>query len=388
MGFFAGGSLRSTKSIVLSTLKTALPKFVGVDVFCGAGGMTLGAQTAGIDVVACVENDPNPVATYSHNIKNVTVYAQDIKTWNAFPQTSRGDVKVLFGGPPCQGFSTSNQQTRKLTNDKNWLFAEFLRVAAEWGPDWIVFENVKGIAETADGIFLATVLSQIEKLGYDVTHDFLQAFDFGVPQRRTRLFVVGAPKGTPFSMPEGWSEPPLTVWDAISDLPRLENGATKGFLPYRFAPRTEYQRSMRGGLEECSGHLVTRNFDFVIKRYSHIPQGGNWEDIPDRLMKTYADKTNCHTGIYHRLNEKKPSLVIGNFRKNMLIHPRQDRGLSVREAARLQSFPDHYEFKGSIGFQQQQVGNAVPPLLAQAVFESVIEAHLAAAGADRIAKAA
>lgn len=355
-----------------------VPKFVGVDLFSGAGGMTLGAQAAGIEVAACVESDSNPVATYSHNIKKVTVYHQEIKDWNAFPVTGPRDIKVLFGGPPCQGFSTSNQQTRRLTNDSNWLFAEFLRVVAEWQPDWIVFENVKGIAETAKGIFLETVVSQIEKLGYDVTHEFLQAFKFGVPQRRTRLFVVGAPKGMAFSMPKGSSDTPLTVWDAISDLPKLENGATKSILPYRTAARTDYQRRMRGKKRQCSGHLVTRNFDFVIERYSHIPQGGNWEDIPDRLMKTYADKTNCHTGIYHRLDEDKPSLVIGNFRKNMLIHPRQNRGLSVREAARLQSFPDHYEFKGSIGFQQQQVGNAVPPLLAEAVFHSVIDAHLTA----------
>jgi DNA (cytosine-5)-methyltransferase 1 len=112
------------------------------------------------------------------------------------------------------------------------------------------------------------------------------------------------------------------VWDAISDLPKLENGAIKGFLPYRTAARTDYQQLMRGDLEQCSGHLVTRNFDFVLERYRYIPQGGNFKDIPDRLMKNYADKSNCHTGIYQRLDEGRPSIVIGNFRKNMLIHPR------------------------------------------------------------------
>jgi DNA (cytosine-5)-methyltransferase 1 len=385
-------TVRTVKATTLRSLKTASPaspKFIGVDLFAGAGGMTLGAQAAGIDVAACVENDPNPAETYSHNIKDVTLYPHDVTTWNAFPTTRPGEVKILFGGPPCQGFSTSNQRTRKLTNDNNWLFAEFFRVAEEWRPDWIVFENVKGIAETERGVFLDSVLAQVGKLGYNVTHAFLQAFEFGIPQRRTRLFVVGAPKGTAFAMPTASVKIPLTVWDAISDLPRLKNGAMKGVLPYRSAPRTDYQRLMRGNLQECSGHLVTRNFDFVIERYKHIPKGGNWEDIPDRLMKTYADKTKCHTGIYHRLDEKKPSIVIGNFRKNMLIHPRQDRGLSVREAARLQSFPDHYEFKGSIGFQQQQVGNAVPPLLAKAVFQSVVKAHVASlARASQVAKAA
>ena len=110
----------------------------------------------------------------------------------------------------------------------------------------------------------------------------------------------------------------------------------------------------------------------ILERYKYIPQGGNWENIPNRLMKNYADKSRCHTGIYRRLKEDEPSVVIGNYRKNMLIHPTEDRGLSVREAARLQSFPDWFKFKGTIGSQQQQVGNAVPPLLAKAVFTSLM----------------
>jgi DNA (cytosine-5)-methyltransferase 1 len=129
---------------------------------------------------------------------------------------------------------------------------------------------------------------------------------------------------------------------------------------------------MRNGRRLVSGNLVTRNSAFVIDRYPHVPQGGNWEDIPEHLMQNYSDRTKCHTGIYHRLHPDQPSVVIGNFRKNMLIHPTQHRGLSVREAARIQSFPDSYRFTGSIGFQQQQVANAVPPLLATAVFKTLL----------------
>jgi DNA (cytosine-5)-methyltransferase 1 len=237
---------------------------------------------------------------------------------------------------------------------------------------------VKGIAETAKGIFLDRILSEIKGRGYTVAHGFLQAADFGVPQRRTRLFIAGSRSGITLRIPtpDGHSTP--TVWDAISDLSRLSNGASTSRLPYRCEPETRYQHQMRNGQAESTNNLVSRNLDYVLRRYQHIPQGGNWEDIPGRLMRNYQDKTNCHTGIYLRLREDQVSVVIGNFRKNMLIHPRQHRGLSVREAARLQSFPDNYEFKGSIGFQQQQVGNAVPPLLAKAVFESIIRCHLAA----------
>lgn len=130
---------------------------------------------------------------------------------------------------------------------------------------------------------------------------------------------------------------------------------------------------MRNGSNEAHQNYVSRNADYVIERYSYIKQGENWRAIPDELMRNYADKSNCHSGIYKRLVADKPSIVISNYRKNMLIHPYQDRGLSVREAARLQSFPDHFIFKGSLMHIQQQIGNAVPPLLAKAVFDKILE---------------
>jgi DNA (cytosine-5)-methyltransferase 1 len=337
--------------------------------------MTLGARLAGIDVVAAMDNDLHAAWTYRHNNRNVALTEGDARAYVSYPSVKRGDVKILFGGPPCQGFSTSNQRTRNSANRDNWLFKEFLRVAEEWKPNWLVFENVKGIAETEKGAFLDRILESVEFCGYTAIYGFVQASDFGVPQRRTRLFVIGSLHGVEAELPIPIDSEPPTVWEAISDLPRLDNGATISVLPYRTESRSDYQTSMRCGMSECSNHLVSRNFDYVIDRYSYIPQGGNFEDIPAHLMRNYAKVENCHTGIYHRLLECEPSVVIGNYRKNMLIHPRQDRGLSVREAARLQSFPDWYEFQGSIGFQQQQVGNAVPPLLAKAVFDAVVHAH-------------
>ena len=241
-------------------------------------------------------------------------------------------------------------------------------------PEWVVFENVRGIVNTAGGTFLRQVVERLAKLGYEHSHGLLNAVDFGVPQDRARFFLIGSRSGLKLPLPGRTRRKTVTVRDAIGDLPRLRNGAFVSRMPYAKNPQTAYARRMRNRQETSPNHLVSYNARSVLTRYKYIPQGGNWEDIPARLMRNYADRSRCHTGIYHRLRRDKPSVVIGNYRKNMLIHPTQDRGLSVREAARIQSFPDWYEFHGSIGFQQQQVGNAVPPMLAEAVFASLIGA--------------
>ena len=351
-----------------------MPRIIGIDLFSGAGGMTLGAKNAGIDIKLAVELDPHAAATYKLNHPEVSVHNNDIRLLQEIPvQREEGDVSVLFGGPPCQGFSTSNQRTRNAENTGNYLYQEFVRVTDIWEPDWVVFENVRGITETENGAFLEQTINDLTGLGYTCEHQILNAADFGVPQRRSRLFVVASRHRIDFNFPTGARVGnPLPVRDALDDLKDLENGARQDMLPYNadVAP-SEYALQLRTDARLISGHLVSRNADFVLERYPHIPQGGNWENIPEHLMTNYADRSRCHTGIYHRLNLDTPSVVIGNYRKNMLIHPTQHRGLSVREAARIQSFPDWYRFAGTIGFQQQQVGNAVPPLLAQAVFASI-----------------
>jgi len=235
-----------------------------------------------------------------------------------------------------------------------------------------VFENVTGIKQTKGGIFLQCVLTELKSYGYTVSSWILNAVDYGVPQRRSRLFVLGSLYGIGIEHPEPTVSKYVTVGEAISDLPHLPNGASINRMPYKCDAKFNYARLMRGSLQQSPNHLVTRNAPHILERYEHIPQGGNWENIPIQMMSNYTDRSRCHTGIYRRLQEDESSVVIGNYRKNMLIHPTQNRGLSVREAARLQSFPDWYEFKGSIGFQQQQVGNAVPPLLAEAVFRSIL----------------
>jgi DNA (cytosine-5)-methyltransferase 1 len=346
---------------------------VGVDLFCGAGGMTLGAKLAGIRVAFAVESDFHAAETYRTNHPEVRLFQKDIRSLKKIPVAKKKDQTILFGGPPCQGFSTSNQRTRGRTNKGNWMFQEFLRLANSWQPDWIVFENVKGILETEQGAFLDLILEGFKDLGYAVTAGKLNASSFGVPQHRERLFVIGSRHGAQLQLPRAIHKKAIPVKTAIGDLPDLENGATINLLPYKRNNRSAYVRQLRNGDTSVTGNLVTRNAEFVLQRYKHVPQGGNWKDIPSSLMRNYRENYECHTKIYHRLDPERPSTVIGNYRKNMLIHPFQDRGLSVREAARIQSFPDNYHFCGSIGFQQQQVGNAVPPLLALAVFKDLIK---------------
>ncbi|MBF0283310.1 MAG: DNA cytosine methyltransferase [Magnetococcales bacterium] len=345
---------------------------IGIDLFAGAGGLSVGAVMAGIRVELAIDIDRHALATFRSNHIGTKIIETDIRKYKPEELPKRKEPLILFGGPPCQGFSVSNQRTRSSKNDTNWLFVEFIRIAKGIQPDWILFENVTGILETAGGQFAEQARDGMEKLGYTTNAGVLNASKFGVAQKRSRFFIVGRKGGPMPELPQPITSPEVTVSDAILDLPNLENGAQTSCLPYKMDPASPYATLLRGNLTESANHLVTRNAPLILERYKHIPPGGNWEDIPPELMANYKDRGRCHTGIYHRLHPNQPSVVIGNFRKNMLIHPFQDRGLSVREAARLQSFPDWYEFKGSIGFQQQQVGNAVPPLLAKAVFEQII----------------
>jgi DNA (cytosine-5)-methyltransferase 1 len=341
-----------------------------LDLFCGAGGLALGAKLAGVEVVQAVEKDVHAATTYSFNFPDVSMFLGSVEDYSEINLHVKPDL--IFGGPPCQGYSTSNQRTRTKNNPTNWLYKEFIRIVSLVEPTWVVMENVKGLIETENKYFLGSIISGFESVGYKVTFFVLNAVEFGVPQKRGRLFIVGNKSNYSFKICQEKFQKEVTVGEAINDLPMLINGADIDRLPYRHPCSSSYAKTLRGAAESCTNNIVTRNADYIIERYKHIPPGGNWANIPLSLMKNYKNRLKCHTGIYHRLHNDFASVVIGNFRKNMLVHPTQDRGLSVREAARIQSFPDWFEFKGSIGFQQQQVGNAVPPILAKVVFDSIL----------------
>ena len=344
--------------------------------------MSLGAFLSGIPVTAAIEVDHHSARTYAANHSNTHLVIEDVKslTSGSIRAFRRGiqDPLVLFGGLPCQGFSYSNPRHRNRDNNTNWLFKDFLNIAHILKPEWIVIENVRGIGDTAKGYFLNRIVSGLTDESYRVTHGPLNAAHYAVPQNRTRYFIVANRTQRKYSLPPPNPQRHVTVRDAIRDLPELHNGNAENELPYGSHHPSDYAKTMRSSHMTCRNNLVTRNNPLVIERYKHIPQGSNWTALPSRLLSNYQDASRCHTGIYHRLRYDRPAVVIGNYRKNMLIHPVQHRGLSVREAARLQSFPDTYEFTGSIGFQQQQVANAVPPLLAKVVFASIMESENAA----------
>lgn len=363
--------------------KTRTKSPLAIDLFAGAGGLSRGFRDAGFQVIQAIERDSRAYATYTANHPDTDTICADIRDLDPVCCLQRiglnpGDIAIVVGGPPCQGFSESNRRTRTIANPQNHLHRQFLRFVEHVTPEWVVLENVAGLRTMGKGLALNDIIDSLMALGYNADYRILNAATHGVPQIRKRLFVIANRLDLPIPTVPEIDPPtritPVTVRDAISDLPFLPNGASVDILAYRTNAQSGFQTRMRHGrCGQVSGNLVTRNASYILQRYRHIPQGGNWKDIPAHLLTNYRDVTRCHTGIYHRLNWNQPSKVIGNFRKNMLVHPEQDRGLSVREAARLQSFPDDYEFHGTIGFCQQQVADAVPPLLAKAVGSTILD---------------
>lgn len=363
-----------SKNNILSNVKeTQHPELIGVDIFSGAGGLSLGAEMEGIKVQYAIELNSSAAKTFVRNHSGAKVICEDIRTLNPKEIIKDKNVFVTMGGPPCQGFSLSNTRNRTMDNPNNQLFKEFVRFVKELSPTWFVFENVLGLTKIDKGETQKMIETSFEELGYTVNSSILWASDYGVPQNRFRFFLVGNKHGVKFQFPPK-QERKVTVEEAIGDLPLLNNGDNIESLPYRipWSEASAYAQLMRSDSKVSMQNYVSRNNDLVIERYKHIGQGQNWRAIPEELMFNYADKKRCHSAIYKRLKADEPSVVISNYRKSMLIHPHQHRGLSVREAARIQSFPDNFIFEGPISHIQQQIGNAVPPLLAKAVMHQIL----------------
>lgn len=240
---------------------------IGIDIFSGAGGLSLGAEFAGINVVLAIEKEPNAAKTFCRNHSTVKMLCVDISEINPLDHI-QCPVFVVFGGPPCQGFSTSNTQTRNVNNPNNSLFKEFVRFVKILNPEWFVFENVEGITTFNNGDTLKYIISCFEDIGYTINYDVLYASDYGVPQKRNRFFLVGNRNGIKFEFPEK-SHIQVSVGDAIDDLPNLENGQMSFKLSYKKKAKecSSYARLMRKYSRYSKQNYVSRNKDYVIERY-------------------------------------------------------------------------------------------------------------------------
>lgn len=353
-------------------------KLIAVDLFSGAGGLSEGLKNAGFDISLAVDIDYYSCLVYGENHR-IPPLCKDIKEIKRFEyllksvDLKKREVDLIAGGPPCQGFSVANKITRNENNEKNKLVMEFVRIIKEIHPPAFIMENVTGLMSISEGCFINDVISDFEDAGYTVSKEALNAADFGVPQMRNRIFIVGMQHAKyVFPKPSHGhkgKKPYISVGNAIlADLPELNGSTGERIFPYTALPQNKFQRHLRLGCTRIYDHIITKNNETVKRRISAIPQGASLCDLIKRgELAEDLIITVDHKSVYRRLSADLPSVTIGNFRKAMLIHPTENRLLSLREAARLQSFQDKYRFSRGISHMQQLIGNSVPPLLSKAV---------------------
>ncbi len=356
-----------------------------IDLFCGAGGLSEGFRQAGARVVAGNDFDTIAGETFKATHPEATFLPGPIQNHSAkdFLKAAgikKGELDCLAGGPPCQGFSVYNHQ-RGMHDERSSLYREYLRVVEGLAPKWVVLENVTGILSAGGGVAVRSIVQGLGDLGYYVEYRVLKAEEYGIPQERRRIVFIGNRIGMPIIWPQPTHGrnliPFVTVQDAIGDLPLLHNGDDSGVAPYKAPAKSTYQKMLRGNLTSPSNHSAPKLSNTNLDRMKHIPAGGSWRDIPVDLLPSGMQraKRSDHTKRYGRLRWDGLSSTIltkCDVHWGAYIHPEQDRSLSVREAARFQSFPDWFEFKGSRTEQYVQVGNAVPPLLGRKIAESIM----------------
>lgn len=361
-----------------------------IDLFCGAGGLSEGFRQAGCRVLAGQDYDDKAGATFALTHPEATFIGGPIQNVTAQMLLDAagmkvGEVDVIVGGPPCQGYSVYNHQ-RGENDPRAGLFREYLRIVEGIRPRWLVMENVTGITSISGGRIVDEIFKAMNGLGYRVDMKVLKAEEYGVPQERRRVFFIATRTDAEITFPTPTHGPGLlpfvTVWDAISDLPAVENGGGKRQSRYTKQPRNAYQAMLRGALKELHNHEPGRLSPINEARMRHIPPGGSWRDIPLDLLPEGMKraKRSDHTKRYGRPRKTDLSCTVltkCDVHWGAYIHPEQDRAFTVREAARLQSFPDSFRFQGNRTEQYVQVGNAVPPLLGRKVAEALICADAA-----------
>lgn len=368
----------------MTTKKNRRP--IGIDLFAGAGGLSLGFEQAGFDVAAAVEIDPIHAAVHKYNFPLCATICESVTSLTGNEIRSRAgigdsEVDVVFGGAPCQGFSLMGK--RALDDPRNRLVHDFVRLTVELNANYFVFENVKGLTVGKHKEFLKEVMSAFRDAGYDVIEPYrvLNAADYGVPQNRHRLFLVGVKKG--LDLPEyPLSSAKTTVAEAIGDLPdadEFEELLYHDSVKVKYGKGSLYSRTLRGTMPDKSDFSHPRNFDRTIltssARTEHTP-------LSKKRFSATANGETEPVSRFHKLDPKGQCNTLragtdsarGAFTSPRPIHPYKSRVITVREAARLHSYPDWFRFHVTKWHGFREIGNSVPPLLARAVAASLIKA--------------
>lgn len=320
-----------------------------IDLFSGAGGFSLGFDNKGFQNVFSVDIEPSFCETYNHNFPSHNLIQKDIcdVTDAELKYLKEYDeIDVVIGGPPCQGFSIAGNIGRKFIEDpRNRLFKEFVRVVKVVEPTYFVMENVARLYNHNKENTKNEIITDFENLGYKVECKILNSADYGVPQVRKRVIFIGTKNNQEILFPKKEVDKYVTVKEALSSYPKLESG----------------QES------KIPNHIAMSHSEQMLHKMSFVSDGGDRNEIPEQIRPKSGDVRK-----YIKYSSDKPSVTVtGDMRK--IFHYDQNRALTVRELAKLQSFPDDFEFKGTKISQQQQVGNSVPPKMAEAIASVIIK---------------
>lgn len=337
-----------------------------LDLFCGCGGLSYGFESVGYNIVLGIDNDKKALETFELNHKGAISIWGDITTIHSadiYAVTGSKKIDVIVGGPPCQGMSLSGP--RKFDDPRNKLYLSYIRLVEEIKPKAFVIENVPGLVSLFGGQIKDNIIKRLSDLGYTVCYKILCAADYGVPQNRRRVVFVGL-ENNRFEYPVPLKEQ-ITCEMALSDLPSLENELGKEEQDYSTPPKNDYQKFMRLRSNVVRNHIAASHSKKVKDIIALVPDGGNYKDLPE----PYYNSRNFHVA-WTRFNSQKPAPTIDTGHRHH-FHYIYNRVPTVRECARLQSFPDDFVFLGNKTQQFRQVGNAVPPLMAQAIAEKLKE---------------
>lgn len=338
-------------------------QYTFIDLFSGCGGMSLGFEMSGFKGLLAIDNWKDALVTYEYNRKNARTLCADLSCLSPGDVKSDYNIKnvdVIIGGPPCQGFSVAGK--RIIEDERNKLYKSFVNFVEYFHPKAFVMENVPNILSIGGGIVKDSIIKDFENIGYTINVQVMTASDYGVPQNRRRAVFVGFANGTKYSFPHPSCAHKVTSYEALCDLP--EESLADGDA-YPIDAQNDYQRLIRQNSKGVYNHDIMIHNDKTKKIIALVPDGGNYKDLPKELQGTRK----VHIA-WTRLNSQKPSITIDTGHRHH-FHYKWNRVPTVRESARIQSFPDDFVFLCSKTSQYKQVGNAVPPIMAQAIAEQL-----------------